>query len=38
MGFIIYGVYETTSMATFADWNITNAIIDTIWGATLHTN
>lgn len=35
MGFIIYGVYETTSMATFADWNITNAIIDTIWGATL---
>ena len=35
MGFIIYGVYETTSMATFADWNILNAIIDTIWGATL---
>tara|TARA_Y100000389_G_C17421910_1_gene497212 strand:+ start:1108 stop:1494 length:387 start_codon:yes stop_codon:yes gene_type:complete len=35
MGFIIYGVYETTNMATFVHWNIVNAIIDSIWGAIL---
>lgn len=35
LGFMIYGVYETTSMAIFADWNIVNAVIDSIWGGVL---
>ena len=35
MGFMIYGIFETTNLAIFAEWNIVNAVIDSIWGGVL---
>lgn len=35
LGLFIYGVYETTNMAIFKDWNIYIALIDTLWGGLL---
>tara|TARA_X000000950_G_scaffold37328_1_gene39868 strand:- start:389 stop:772 length:384 start_codon:yes stop_codon:yes gene_type:complete len=35
MGFMIYGIFETTNLAIFKDWNIVNAVIDSIWGGLL---
>ena len=35
MGFMIYGIFETTNLALFAYWNIVNALIDSIWGGVL---
>ena len=37
LGTLTYGVYDMTNMALFKDWDITLAIIDTIWGGTLFT-
>lgn len=34
-GFIIYGVYETTSHATLKDWDNKLLIIDSIWGGII---
>ena len=35
LGICIYGVFETTNLAIFKNWNIQIAIIDTIWGGLL---
>ena len=35
LGLVIYTVYETTTMALFKDWQLKNAIIDSIWGGVL---
>lgn len=35
LGFIIYGVYETTNMATINKWNYNIGVIDLIWGGFL---
>ena len=35
LGFFIYGVYETTNLAIFKDWNIYVFIIDLAWGGFL---
>ena len=35
LGLIIYGVFETTSLALFSKWSILLGIIDTLWGASL---
>lgn len=35
LGFIIYGVYNSTNMATINEWGIKESIIDTLWGAVL---
>lgn len=35
-GFIIYGVYNMTNMATFENYPIQMAIVDTFWGAFSH--
>ena len=35
LGFFIYGVYETTNMAVFKDWNVYVFIIDLTWGGFL---
>jgi len=35
LGFFIYGVYETTNMAIFKDWNIYVGLIDLTWGGFL---
>ena len=35
LGFFIYGVYETTNLAIFKDWNIYVALIDLTWGGLL---
>lgn len=37
LGTLTYGVYDMTNMALFKDWDMTLAIIDTIWGGTLFT-
>lgn len=35
LGLIIYGVFDTTSYALFRDWDVTLAIIDSLWGGIL---
>ena len=35
LGFFIYGVYETTNMAIFKDWNVYVGLIDLTWGGFL---
>ena len=35
LGLIIYGVYETTNLATFDDWSLIMVITDTLWGGVL---
>ncbi len=35
LGLVIYGVYETTNMALFKDWDIKTVLLDTIWGGIL---
>jgi uncharacterized membrane protein len=34
-GFVVYGVYETTTLGLFTNWSITTVILDTLWGASL---
>jgi uncharacterized membrane protein len=35
LGILVYGVYETTTLAVLRNWSITTALIDTTWGGTL---
>jgi uncharacterized membrane protein len=35
LGICIYGVYETTTYATFKKWPIKMVIMDTLWGGVL---
>lgn len=35
LGILVYGVYETTTLAILRNWSPTTAIIDTTWGGTL---
>jgi uncharacterized membrane protein len=35
LGIVIYGVYETTSLALFKNWSILTVIVDTLWGGLL---
>lgn len=35
LGILIYGVYETTTFATFKNWNLGLVLMDTIWGGVL---
>ena len=35
LGFFIYGIYETTNIAIFKDWNIVVGLIDLSWGGFL---
>lgn len=35
LGFVIYGVYETTNYALLSNWSIWTVFIDTIWGGIL---
>jgi len=35
LGLIIYGVYETTSLAVLREWRLTTVLIDTLWGGVL---
>ena len=35
LGFLVFGVYDTTNYATFKNWNIMTVIIDTLWGGFL---
>jgi uncharacterized membrane protein len=37
LGFVIYGVYETTTKALLKKWNWMTVIIDTLWGGILFT-
>ena len=35
LGLCIYGVFETTSLAIFQKWDLTTALVDTVWGGIL---
>ena len=35
LGMCVYGVYETTTYATFKNWPIRMLILDTLWGGLL---
>ena len=35
LGILVYGVYETTTLAILRNWSPVTAIIDTTWGGTL---
>ena len=35
LGFIIYGVYESTTYALLKKWKIKTLMIDTLWGGIL---
>lgn len=35
LGFIIYGVYDLTNLASFKDWSYMFAILDIMWGTFL---
>lgn len=35
LGLVIYGVYETTSLAVLREWRLTTVLIDTLWGGVL---
>ena len=35
LGWVIYGVYETTNAAIFKKWDYFSLTIDTIWGGIL---
>jgi uncharacterized membrane protein len=35
LGFLAYGAYDVTNMATLKDWPVTMSIIDVTWGAAL---
>jgi len=37
LGFLIYGVYETTNYAIITKWNMTAVVIDSLWGGILFT-
>ena len=36
LGFTTCGIYELTNLATFTQWNVPIAIMDTIWGGILY--
>jgi uncharacterized membrane protein len=35
LGIVIYGVYETTSLALLRNWRLSTVMIDTLWGGIL---
>lgn len=35
LGFLTYGVYDFTNLATLKNWNLQIALIDTLWGGIL---
>lgn len=35
LGFIIYGVYNSTNKATINKWGLCESLVDTIWGSLL---
>lgn len=35
LGLVIYGIYESTNMATFTDWKLKALFFDTLWGGCL---
>jgi len=35
LGLVIYGTYETTTLALLRKWRLQTAVIDTLWGGVL---
>jgi len=35
IGFLVYGVYDSTNYATLKDWNPSIAMVDSLWGGVL---
>jgi len=36
LGFVIYGVFEFTSISLFKNWSIVTVLMDTTWGTILY--
>lgn len=36
LGFVIYGIFELTSMSLFSKWSWLSVFMDTIWGGSLY--
>lgn len=36
LGFVIYGVYEFTSISLFKNWSLLTVLMDTTWGTILY--
>ena len=37
IGFLVYAVYDSTNLATLKDWDISVALMDSLWGGVLFT-
>lgn len=35
LGFVIYGIFESTNYALLKKWNMQTMVVDTLWGGTL---
>jgi uncharacterized membrane protein len=35
LGFLAYGIYDSTNFATLKDWDPVTAILDSLWGGVL---
>ena len=35
LGWVIYGVYESTNLAVFKKWDLKTVLVDGIWGGIL---
>lgn len=35
LGLVVYGVYDFTNLALLSKWQLTTAVMDTLWGGTL---
>ena len=35
LGLVVYGVYDFTSLALLSKWQLTTAVVDTLWGGAL---
>tara|TARA_B100001093_G_C26545021_1_gene891967 strand:- start:421 stop:789 length:369 start_codon:yes stop_codon:yes gene_type:complete len=36
LGFVMYGLYETTSYALFDNWEVWALVVDSLWGGLLY--
>lgn len=36
LGFVMYGLYETTSYALFDNWKVWALVVDSLWGGLLY--
>lgn len=35
IGFLIFGIYDFTNLSTLKNWELSNAMMDSVWGGVL---